>query len=718
MRRARILAGSLLATVLVVLVGGPLAGEWVVRARVLPKLKARIGRDVRVGDVWVRWGRVELRDLEVDGAGAASPFKVPRIRARFLLAPLFSGRIQVQDVELEHPRIELVRSSTADDNVSSILEKLRETRTSQGGGGGGRLHLEKVRIIDGALAVLDETAGDAQVGSFDADLRPDGDGLASVTDAAIHLAAGPRATAEKMTVQFTLAHGKLQGLPDITLAGGSASPFRGLALTGIAGTIRPDPGDPARANLAVHGSYGGSSVELWNASGWLSPERKAAEVKLRADRFRLSQLRSMMNGVELVNAQNADVDAHLDISYANDLLTFGGAFHLAGLTVAHPMLAPIPVAHLGFDAHAKGTVDTKAHKLHLAEAVVDYRNVHATLTADAENLGRKPRFSATFKVRPLPCQVALQALPAELTPNLQGFKLSGTFSTDLHVGLDLEDLESPIDLGGQVGIEGCKVLEAPEGVDADKRLQVTFEQTVQTEPGKWLTFFAGPENPDWVPYADISPHLINSIMTTEDNGFFKHKGFIPSEFRSALQQNLQKGYFRLGASSITMQMVKNVLLSREKTLSRKLQELFLTWYIEHHLTKERILEIYFNVIEFGPGIYGIGRAVRHYFGKTPKELEPQEAAWFSSILPSPKRRYVQYCHANGLLDAKWDAYIKRIMKRSHERGRLTDAEFEKALATPLKFDRKEAMPERECLAFVKRITTPLVPPGEQHASAK
>jgi membrane peptidoglycan carboxypeptidase len=321
------------------------------------------------------------------------------------------------------------------------------------------------------------------------------------------------------------------------------------------------------------------------------------------------------------------------------------------------------------------------------------------------NLGRKPRFAATLNVQPLPCQIALQAFPVELVPYLQGFKLVGTFSTDLHLGLDLEDLDTPVDLGGHVGIEGCRVLQAPEWASSD-RLSATFEQTVEYEHGKWMTFIVGPESPDWVPFAEISPNLVNSIMTTEDSGFFKHHGFISAEFRSALQQNLQRGYFRLGASSITMQMIKNVLLSREKTLSRKLQEMFLTWYVEHHLTKERIMEIYFNVIEFGPGIYGIGRAAHHYFGKAAKDLEPQEAAWFSSILPNPKKRYVQYCHTNGMLDAKWDAYIKRIMRRMHERGRLTDDEFAKAQATPLKFSRTEAMPERECMAFVKRITTP------------
>ena len=118
------------------------------------------------------------------------------------------------------------------------------------------------------------------------------------------------------------------------------------------------------------------------------------------------------------------------------------------------------------------------------------------------------------------------------------------------------------------------------------------------------------------------------------------------------------------------------------------------------------MEIYFNVIEFGPGIYGIGRAARHYFGKTRQGaaaagggvvlVDPaQPEAALRAVLPHQR-----------MLDAKWDAYIKRIMRRMHERGRLTDEEFATATATPLRFVRTEAMPERECMALVKRITTP------------
>jgi hypothetical protein len=697
----------LLATA--IFAGVPLLGEYVVRARVLPKVSARIGRAVTVNDVKVGFGTIELRGLVVDGAGAAAPVVIPGLRAEVALSSLLSGGVHVERLELDRPRIDVVRGEAGDDNVSAILDKLHGKDAASAGGEGksGRLRVDLVRIHAGNVRLTDEALGQAEVKALDGDLRPDGPATLHVREARLE-AFGARAGADEATVDVTLAHGKPVGLPTIDVKNGSLTPVHGLELTGIRASVRPDA-DGERQDIDVHGSYGGASTELWNAVGFITADVRQGKLTLRCDRFKLSQLDSVLRNKdgspEILNASKGEMDAHLDLGFRDDRLAFIGGAHLAGLTIAHPMLAAQPVPRLGFDARIKGVVDTKERTLKLSEAAIDFRNLHSVITADVANLGAKPRFAATLQVHPLPCQVALQAFPVEMVPYLQGFKLAGTFSTDLHIGIDLEDLETPVDLGGHVGIEGCKVLQAPEWTSS-QRLSATFEQTVEYEPGKWMTFIVGPESPDWVPFADISPHLVNSIMTTEDSGFFKHHGFISSEFRSALQQNLQRGYFRLGASSISMQMVKNVLLSREKTLSRKLQEMFLTWYLEHQLTKERIMEIYFNVIEFGPGIYGIGRAARHYFGKSAKELEPQEAAWFSSILPNPKRRYVQYCHANGMLDAKWDAYIKRIMRRMHERGRLTDEEYERALQTPLRFSRVEAMPERECMALVKRITTP------------
>jgi membrane peptidoglycan carboxypeptidase len=253
-------------------------------------------------------------------------------------------------------------------------------------------------------------------------------------------------------------------------------------------------------------------------------------------------------------------------------------------------------------------------------------------------------------------------------------------------------------LDGHVGINHCKVIDEPD--DSPKRLQEPFEHYVEVEKGEWVTFIVGPDNSDFVPIEDISPYVIKSITTTEDGAFYKHHGFIPSQFRTALVTDLKAHSFRYGASSITMQMVKNVLLYREKTLARKLQELFLTWHVEHVLTKDRILEIYFNVIEYGPGLYGIGPAARHFFGKSAKDLTPTEAAFFSSILPSPKERYKQYCQ--GTLTRWTTGKIERILALMLAREKITQEEYDKAIATPLVFAKDGSETEKECLERVKK----------------
>ena len=123
---------------------------------------------------------------------------------------------------------------------------------------------------------------------------------------------------------------------------------------------------------------------------------------------------------------------------------------------------------------------------------------------------------------------------------------------------------------------------------------------------------------------DISPYFVHAVLAHEDAGFFSHHGFSEMHIRSALIRNLQEGRYVVGASTITMQLVKNVFLHREKTLARKIQEVLLTWWIERVMPKRDILELYLNVIEYGPGIYGIRRGARHYFNRLPAQLSPAE----------------------------------------------------------------------------------------------
>jgi hypothetical protein len=148
----------------------------------------------------------------------------------------------------------------------------------------------------------------------------------------------------------------------------------------------------------------------------------------------------------------------------------------------------------------------------------------------------------------------------------------------------------------------------------------------------------GPANPDFTPLGDISPNLRNAVMTAEDPTFYKNHGFVEESIRKSLATDYKDKKFKRGGSTISMQLVKNAFLSREKTLTRKIEEILIVWLIENNniMTKDRMLEVYFNIIEWGRNIYGIGEASRYYFGKVPSELTIGESIYLASIVPHPK----------------------------------------------------------------------------------
>lgn len=146
---------------------------------------------------------------------------------------------------------------------------------------------------------------------------------------------------------------------------------------------------------------------------------------------------------------------------------------------------------------------------------------------------------------------------------------------------------------------------------------------------------------NWVTLNQISSYAKWAIILSEDWAFYQHGGIDVEQIKVALNEMMEEKRFR-GASTITQQMVKNVYLSEDRTLWRKLHEVILAQKVEKVLSKSRILEIYLNVIEFGPGIYGIKQASYHYFRKHPSALNPKESAFLAMLLPSPKRYYISY----------------------------------------------------------------------------
>ena len=141
----------------------------------------------------------------------------------------------------------------------------------------------------------------------------------------------------------------------------------------------------------------------------------------------------------------------------------------------------------------------------------------------------------------------------------------------------------------------------------------------------------------WVPLSRMSPHLRRAVVAAEDASFFTHEGFDWEGMKDAALYNIEQGALKRGGSTISQQLAKNLYLSSERSMLRKAQEALITRSLEHHLTKERILELYLNVAEWGTGVYGAEAAARHHFRKPASDLSEEEAAWLAAILPSPRR---------------------------------------------------------------------------------
>ena len=185
----------------------------------------------------------------------------------------------------------------------------------------------------------------------------------------------------------------------------------------------------------------------------------------------------------------------------------------------------------------------------------------------------------------------------------------------------------------------------------------------------------GSSNPDYTPLNQISPYLKKCVLTTEDPSFFRHRGFITEAFKQSIIKNIKTRKFSRGGSTISMQLIKNVFLTREKTLSRKLEEILLVYILENNriVSKERMLEVYFNIIEWGPNVYGIGEASRFYFQKNPADLTFNECLYLATIIPSPKKFMYQFDDQGNLkgFALKNQRYLSNLMLR---RGIVTSSD--------------------------------------------
>ena len=216
---------------------------------------------------------------------------------------------------------------------------------------------------------------------------------------------------------------------------------------------------------------------------------------------------------------------------------------------------------------------------------------------------------------------------------------------------------------------------------AISRLRGDFVFGSDDGPGPHRPVDVAPSSPDFIALRDVPPLFVRTLLLAEDSSFYGHRGIDLRELPTALLTNYSRGGAARGASTITQQLAKNLFLSRDKQVGRKLQELAITFLLESALGKDRILEIYLNIIEWGPELRGLRPAARHYFGCEPQALTPAQMAFLVAIIPGPIKYQSSFAH--GTPGPGLRVLIDNLLAKLRSVQAIGEEEYQRALSEPI-----------------------------------
>ncbi|OJV22980.1 MAG: hypothetical protein BGO30_00965 [Bacteroidetes bacterium 41-46] len=345
-------------------------------------------------------------------------------------------------------------------------------------------------------------------------------------------------------------------------------------------------------------------------------------------------------------------------------VNFSGSASASSLAVFHKSLSPYEIV-----LH-RGKVDYNIHiGNNYAEldssSVIQINSLQLSPWLKAQK-GEKWIFSAHLEKIGLDAGLFFKSLPRGLFAGIEEIKAEGSLDFNFNLQLDMNQPDS-LKLESSLNSKDFRIIKQGE---ADLRIMSEeFIHTIYENGEAVREIVVGPGNPGFTPLERIPEHLKTAILQSEDGGFYFHKGFVPGAIRDAMVENIKRGKFARGGSSISMQLVKNVYLNKHKTLARKFEEMIIVWLIENNrlVSKERMFEVYLNIIEWGPGIYGITEASRFWFSKEPWQLSINESIFLASIIPAPKRALRNF-NPDYSLKAEMNPYFKLLAERLRVKG--------------------------------------------------
>ncbi len=329
----------------------------------------------------------------------------------------------------------------------------------------------------------------------------------------------------------------------------------------------------------------------------------------------------------------------------------------------------------GFNAHQKMRVDVDldAGRLEIRDGLVEMNRIPLVFSVSVVPNESSPSFSLGVDLRTTSLPRLLRSVPGavelemtdKMSPSISfafAFSMTGELKNPATWTPKLEHRFQGLGDGAESGIEY---------LSSQFEYRPLTEEGRASEPRK-----VGRGLPGWVEYKDVPYLQRRCILVSEDSTFFFHNGVELEEMRAAIEAALENGEKARGGSTLTQQLVKNLFLSRDRTALRKLQELLLTFYLESNLKKEYLFELYVNLIEWGPDIYGLHDASMHYFGRPPKKLTPKEMAYLAAIIPGPLLYHRQY--ERGHISAKMAGRVNGLLERLNRLGQLPDDQLAEA----------------------------------------
>lgn len=418
------------------------------------------------------------------------------------------------------------------------------------------------------------------------------------------------------------------------------------------------------AEISGHLQYGKESMDLR-----LLKSDKGKNLILKTERFSLSPIFNLLGKKPPMNNLYFTGTTEISSKISGDSFHTSGFFEIPALS--NKYISSSTIENIKLRLELTGYNNPKL--LEISSGKIYMGNEPVALKATLSR-GSKTAVNLELQFNEFSYERAIAALPKSLYPELDTLKLTGGIS-----GLFSMYMETANPKSLKYSFEGRsdipRVISLGKGIDPEI-LKAPFIHTVRRPDGSRYSFMVGPGNPDYTPLTSIPNTLKSAVIISEDGLFFSHNGFSRKHIHDSIIQNLEAGRFVRGASTISMQLAKNLYLTGEKSIGRKFQEAIITMALEQSMDKKRMLEIYLNIAEWGNNIYGVAQASGYYFGKPPSELLPEESAFLASILPNPRRNWKQ----NPLqrISSNWLGYIHHLMCLMYRRGDVTLPELRKA----------------------------------------